>query len=608
MQASGWVAVVIAGASLGFVPAARAAHFDYLYIEANAGGSSGGHAAIGFGEQVYHFQNRDGLLVLDRQTRRDFFHVYALLNNRTIQLSRVELLEADRELLHEQFKRRHQAQERQLDVLAAVREDRSLLEAWRDEQPVPLPGLGFFDLQRTGSEVAKALRRQIQQRYGADFIVRWRAALEAELAAAAAARPTTWPLLAPADVYHEPPFAAPFARHYLGIASGLAALQVLAQASPLDRQATIAPNGRTWELSTRERERARRASKALRDQLVRLVGSARSDWGEAFLIGLARLEALELSLALGRFVLLDTLPPNAEILSQRQWKSRLDVVAKQVREGHRQLAAARARWSRREPTSERDWTRLEEAANRVHELESALREGRDLRIVRGTLVPIRAGTLDGLPATTLQPRLESVQEREASYSEALEALYRYQLIRRNCVSELFDTIDDSFAGDPAASEIALGGHIDGHARGNFIPFVSAASVQRAYRVVSQHTFASYRELRIAAMKRSESPLLVTLRESNTLTARGYRRGQRDSFFLFFTDDTRVLRPLLGVFNLVAGVGESVWGLLHLPFDRGDTLASGLEGTLVSLPELAFWNIRKGTNDWVPESATRERER
>jgi hypothetical protein len=608
MQASGWVAVVIAGASLGFVPAARAAHFDYLYIEANAGGSSGGHAAIGFGEQVYHFQNRDGLLVLDRQTRRDFFHVYALLNNRTIQLSRVELLEADRELLHEQFKRRHQAQERQLDVLAAVREDRSLLEAWRDEQPVPLPGLGFFDLQRTGSEVAKALRRQIQQRYGADFIVRWRAALEAELAAAAAARPTTWPLLAPADVYHEPPFAAPFARHYLGIASGLAALQVLAQASPLDRQATIAPNGRTWELSTRERERARRASKALRDQLVRLVGSARSDWGEAFLIGLARLEALELSLALGRFVLLDTLAPNAEILSQRQWKSRLDVVAKQVREGHRQLAAARARWSRREPTSERDWTRLEEAANRVHELESALREGRDLRIVRGTLVPIRAGTLDGLPATTLQPRLESVQEREASYSEALEALYRYQLIRRNCVSELFDTIDDSFAGDPAASEIALGGHIDGHARGNFIPFVSAASVQRAYRVVSQHTFASYRELRIAAMKRSESPLLVTLRESNTLTARGYRRGQRDSFFLFFTDDTRVLRPLLGVFNLVAGVGESVWGLLHLPFDRGDTLASGLEGTLVSLPELAFWNIRKGTNDWVPESATRERER
>ena len=97
--------------------AAETKPFDYLYIEANEGGSSGGHAAIRFGERVYHFQNREGRLVLDRETTRSFFHDYALLNNRTIHLSRVELAHADRALLLERFNRRHHAQQRQLDVL-----------------------------------------------------------------------------------------------------------------------------------------------------------------------------------------------------------------------------------------------------------------------------------------------------------------------------------------------------------------------------------------------------------------------------------------------------------------------------------------------------------
>jgi hypothetical protein len=36
----------------------------------------------------------------------------------------------------------------------------------------------------------------------------------------------------------------------------------------------------------------------------------------------------------------------------------------------------------------------------------------------------------------------------------------------------------------------------------------------------------------------------------------------------------------------------------LPVDRGRTLAAGMKGAFVSLPELAFVNIRKGSNDWI----------
>jgi hypothetical protein len=75
----------------------------------------------------------------------------------------------------------------------------------------------------------------------------------------------------------------------------------------------------------------------------------------------------------------------------------------------------------------------------------------------------------------------------------------------------------------------------------------------------------------------------------TRSARGASRG-----FLFFTDDTVAARPVLGALNLVAGIGVAAAGLAMLPVDRGDLLKSGLRGVLFSLPELAFFNIRKGS--------------
>ena len=43
--------------SLALAPgAAAAATFDYLYIESNEGGSSGGHAAVRLGDDTWHFQ------------------------------------------------------------------------------------------------------------------------------------------------------------------------------------------------------------------------------------------------------------------------------------------------------------------------------------------------------------------------------------------------------------------------------------------------------------------------------------------------------------------------------------------------------------------------
>ena len=60
------------------------------------------------------------------------------------------------------------------------------------------------------------------------------------------------------------------------------------------------------------------------------------------------------------------------------------------------------------------------------------------------------------------------------------------------------------------------------------------------------------------------------------------------------------RPLLGTLNLGYGLLQTGLGILTAPFDRAERLRRGLRGSLYSLPELAFFNIRKGSFAWVDE--------
>jgi hypothetical protein len=192
--------------------------------------------------------------------------------------------------------------------------------------------------------------------------------------------------------------------------------------------------------------------------------------------------------------------------------------------------------------------------------------------------------------------------RETSLAGEIERAYGYHLITRNCVSELFATLESAFAGADNAVA-ALGGRVEG--RLDFIPFVAAASAERRYRVREGYAIPSLRRARLERLRATEGRLRVALRESSPLAARSGGRGARDSFFLLFTDHVFWPRPLFGALNLAAGAGEVALGLVRAPLDGGRTLRRGLHGALMSLPELAFVNLRKGSNDWVPEAAWQE---
>jgi len=190
----------------------------------------------------------------------------------------------------------------------------------------------------------------------------------------------------------------------------------------------------------------------------------------------------------------------------------------------------------------------------------------------------------------------------------LRHLYAYDLVTRNCVTEIFRTIGAALAAalpDTDAARVRvesvkrLGGYVDVEHTLNFIPAVSARTVGETYAVSETLEIPSYRLAELARRYRRDNRVAVYLRESNTLTSSLYRRNPADSAFLFFTDDVVAGRPLLGAANVLTGLGASAAGLFTLALDRGELLRAGLRGVVFSLPELVFFNIRKGSLPFAP---------
>jgi hypothetical protein len=589
--------------------------FDYLYIEANEGDSSGGHVAIRFAEQVYHFQHDDGLVRLRRDSWDRFEYRYRTLGNRSISISQIETSPETYEILHSAFQRRYIVEGREMALLGALRNETRLLEdlsASRQGAPAAalrVPGAGFFERaspprDSTDTRTLAAMRERVKARYGESFLAERRQGLDRRLASL---EPTT-PFIPPPSTTHYPAVEPLFAEKLADLHAAAAALDLLANPHQLRANRLGQPGGRR-RLSRGDRSRLRTKADALARSLSRLVASRRPDWGYPFLLGMARLVALERSIESGRWVLLEALPGDAEALPVDSNRRRAlpGLLAEAECDRDRAIREALAG----DGFDEAQWTELETAVARVAELQRAQAGAPVLRVYRGIVLPTGEASLRLSSAAhfTLSQTIEWLQDarrRESDYAEELREAYAYHLLLRNCVTEIFRTIETALieSGVEAkdlhrASRARLGGYIAPVAGLNFIPFVSAWRVRSNYAVTSTIELPSFRHYQIERMDARESPLLVALRESNVWTSTLYRPSEEDGFFVFFTDRTVVLRPVLGAVNLAAGAAESGIGLGLAPFDQGQSLGAGLSGVLFSIPELFFVNLRKGSNDYVP---------
>lgn len=576
---------------------ARTAALDYLHVEANTGGSSGGHVALRLGDRVFDFQHGEGdTLRLRRSDWDEFRYRTAVRGNRTIHAARVELAPADLDRLASRFDARLLAWDRHFKVWDAVRGDRLLLEALlahrtgRADVGLPvIEGTGLFAWHEGAGESAatRALRGRVARRYGPGFLAARLSALEARLAALApATEPGPIPALEPDRL---PAREYGFSEQWRDLVQWIAALRALASAAPL--RDGVLRNEDAGALALERAETTGLAAWAdrLEESLVALVASERVDGGLALLVGMARLDAVRRSLAAGRLALLDDVPAGAEAHAARAGDPYLEELRAHAA---LRLARARERLAAPEPLDEVGYDTLEEAGNAWLELDAALARGRPLRLYDGERIPAPAAALDGLP----EPRIEdaslgraaaAARSRERAYEAVLHEAFAYHLVTRNCVTELFATL--AGAGGPAAPPGAL----------RFVPFASFDAVLGSWPVAAQWEAPAYRRARLAALYAAENDLRVWLRESNAITSTLYRRDPDDGFFVFFSDDATWLRPLLGAANLAGALGWSALGVARLPFDRGAMLRQGLASAAYSLPELAFVSIRKGRMRYGP---------
>jgi len=578
---------------------------DYLYVEANEGGSSGGHTAIRFGDETYHFQHeRPGLLHLRRDDSQDFRYRYGVLENRTMHLSRVAVSDATYARLRWQFSERYLRERKLFAHRDALRDDRVLLELLLARRhgdtrgTIRLRGAGFFfpeDGRSPPSDVVLALRDRIERTYGRDVIQR--RAEEVRRALAQLTPVATGPANVdiPADGY--PHFPEPFSARYLDLLTQLGALKALDHALQLRTDSRWPPADADLVLDDGERRILGAFADRLADDLPRLLRSDRPDWGFALLIGMARLEALRESERTGRLVLLDAFPPDAEIVRSPVRRHR-DALLGLGAEARDELVRVRAELRGGEAIGEARFAELESAGNRVLELEAAIAQERDLRVSSGPLLPSRDAPwpdpiVSEVTDDDLARGLAQARATEGRFADQLQRRNGYDLITRNCVTEIFRTVE--------GAGVDLGGPIDTQPSLDFIPFVAAHDVDGRWDVVERATQWSYRRSRLDDIYRREGRLRAWLRECNVLTSTIYRGNDDDSFFLLFTDDVVAPRPLFGAVNVVAGLGAGAVGLALLPLDRGHLLESGVRGALFSLPELAFVNLRKGSFDYVPRS-------
>lgn len=613
------VALIGLAAFLLATPAGARA-IEYLYVEPNVGTASGGHVGLRVGDRVHHFQHADGALRASQFQADWFRYLYSVVQNRTIHVARVDVDDDTWKTLDAHFGARATVEQQHFAVQRSLTNDRLLLEqalarerGSANAPPVAtlrLRGAGYFFAAGEPDAGGREPRiAGLRERIGAERGEGW---LDARIAVVARELeeldPAAFraPGLEPSQA-RLPQRGARLSDRLVELTLQRLALEVLARAVPLRPQARVTLRGPEFALDAAERAALAGYSLRLERESVALLDSSRPDWGYPLLVSLARLVVVDASLEAGRWIVLDTFPPDAIAIPAETVTTRSAFLAELEAYTRQVLAEERAFLVSGGAVNERRYQGVEDAANRNIEVARGRREGRDIRVHGERLIPY--GELAG--GLVWRPRLGDAQltlalaearRREQAHARALTRLYRYDLFTRNCVTEIFAAIDDAIPADEQAER--LGGHVRIASGLGFWPRFSFEAVEKSWRVREVGEIPSYRRTRLAQMSAREHPLKVHLREASTLTSSVYRRNPRDSFFLFFTRDAWLPRPLYGLANVLAGVGQTAVGLVRLPFDRGDALVAGAKGVAFSFPELAFISLRKGTLEYARSSEPR----
>ncbi|MGY6277011.1 hypothetical protein [Methylomonas sp. MgM2] len=601
--------------------------FEFLYINASEGSASGGHAAVKFDNEVFHFQHLDpGILRIYRDDFSAFRLAYGFQENRAIHGHRIKVSDATFQSFRDAFNRRLIIQDQQIRRLKALNEDYRLLNDLKRLaalNPIPatfpsvqLKALGYFvsdfRLNRDNHAVRSdayskstpivRLKQAILDIYGKDFLKE--------------KTQQTWKRLQglkPEDFIKSftvsetrfEPGRYSFSQQYTNLLLNLAALKILEQAAAPRSEALSTAASPQFLLNDEAVTKLDRFQQKLFSDLIKLTQSRRSDWGYPFLVGMARLHALELSINARQLVVLNRLRESrSDDQTLRIAPQHFSAIAKFADNG---FNATIKRLSQSE-IDEYQYGDLEVKAGALLQIKTSIQAKKSFPLPAADNTPSLAANAEPvrlpLTVTELDTSISRYKIESEAYSEKLQTLYRYELLNRNCVTEIFRVLNGDLAKqaneDGATNEAIeqtsqrlLGGYIEND-NINIVPFLAFDQVASQYRLESSYRLPSYREQQIQRQYRSNTDVLVDLTESNTITSSLYQWHGTDAAFVFFTQDSIWLRPFMGGVNLAVAIGQTLYGLFALPLDTGENLQKSMKGIFVSVPELFFFNIRKGS--------------
>jgi hypothetical protein len=580
--------------ALGFALAAAGACADdgapppplsFIYVESNVGSASGGHSALRIGDRVYHYHHSEaGRLELARDEWPTFRRVYAGLENRTLHVATLDVAEGDVARIAGGFNRAFVAQERDLDRLRRLDADaawwRALSGGGAARTLPPLRGAGLLCAEGRGDPDALALRAALVAELGEAILRNSLESLDREIGA---------PLPAGDATDLEP------LRERLLLREALRALD---QGRPLARDSLVDEVDRS-PLTGAERDALAALRTKLFASIVSLLRSSRPDRGFPLEVEIARHLAITRALRCGRLITLDATPDDARPVAHDEPAESAAAarVAERGLDLCRELRASLLGAELSEPL----FALLEETNSRVREAQRAAR-GEAVRLFEGRAIPskgrsvefaLAAGAGGASDLAARAARAAAALARRDELERTLRARYAYDLLDRNCATELVRTLDGCFE-DEAATAAALGARLEPGGGLTFVPFLLDREVTARLRVKQVEVIPSHRLSACQAIARREPGLATALRESTTFTSTIYTPRREDGAFLFFTDDASVLRPVAGAANLGYGLVRGLGGLFAAPFDDGRELKAGWSGVLFSLPELLFCNVRKGT--------------
>ena len=569
----------------------HAENIELLYVNANVGASAGGHTALKLGDDVFHYQFfPDERFLLVRESWPHFRLIYNRLRNRKIYSATCLVSKRSYKKIKSRFTTILASQQADFYHERLLQEQIDLLgNLLSGDIRIDVAGLGFFDPATKESEFGVSLRSSIQKALGNDFLIKKKKHLDAGLQKIFSQEKGS-----PDDLNER----IELLTDIIDSIKKRAALDVLITGTGAMKTALVGENI-SGHLDSKDLTIVTKQLRRLEQTIRNLLNSKRSDNGELILLQTARYHAIQSSLQRGELFTLDPFPNNASAKSvdrndsaMMEYLGELSILLSDKRKkviGELRNTSGTA--------SDLLFAQLENVNGKLAEISQAADDNSSVRIASEQMIPSRK-RVEELSGITIDRSIHKdfsahLERQQENLRDEMNIRYHYHLLAKNCVNELLNAINTSFADSDEAEE-ALGGYIDPVLDRIVIPNDFFYQLTATFRLVDIKQFRSRRLVALDELSSNQNSLELWFQEGNTLTSTLYTPQTKDTPFIFFTDDTFWARPLLGLCNLFWAAGHTIGGMVSWPVNGGDQLYQGARGIFYTLPELVFSNIRKGT--------------